>query len=47
MRIISTAEAAKRLGVMPDRLRKMIQAKRLKTIKIGREWLIHPKTLTR
>lgn len=45
MRIISTAEAAKRLGVTPDRVRKMIIAKRLKAIKIGREWLIDPKDL--
>jgi excisionase family DNA binding protein len=45
MRIISTAEAAKRLGVTPDRVRKMIIAKRLKAIKVGREWLIDPKDL--
>jgi excisionase family DNA binding protein len=45
MRIISTAEAAKRLGVTPDRVRKMIEAKRLKAMKVGREWLIDPKDL--
>ncbi len=45
MKIISTAEAAKRLGVTPDRVRKMIVAKRLKAIKVGREWLIDPKDL--
>ena len=45
MRIISTAEAAKRLGVTPDRVRKMIVSKRLKAIRVGREWLIDPKDL--
>jgi len=45
MKIISTAEAARRLGVTPDRVRKMIEAKRLKAIKVGREWLIDPKDL--
>lgn len=45
MRIISTVEAAKRLNVTPDRVRKMIAAKRLKAIKVGREWLIDPKDL--
>lgn len=33
------------LGVTPDRVRKMIVAKRLKAIKVGREWLIDPKDL--
>jgi excisionase family DNA binding protein len=45
MRIISTTEAAKRLNVTPDRVRKMIEANRLKAIKVGREWLIDPKDL--
>jgi excisionase family DNA binding protein len=45
MKIISTAEAARRLGVTANRVRKMILAKRLKAIKIGREWLIDPKDL--
>ena len=45
MKIISTAEAAKRLGVTANRVRKMILAKRLKAIKVGREWLIDPKDL--
>ena len=45
MKIISTAEAAKRLGVTANRVRKMILAKRLKAIKVGREWLINPKDL--
>jgi len=45
MRIISTAEAAKRLGVTANRVRALIDAKRLKAIKVGREWLIDPKDL--
>jgi len=45
MKIISTAEAAKRLGVTQSRVQKMISAKRLKAIKVGREWLIDPKDL--
>jgi excisionase family DNA binding protein len=45
MRIISTAEAARRLGVTPNRVRALIDAKRLKAIKVGREWLIDPKDL--
>ena len=45
MKIISTAEAAKRLGVTPDRVRKMIEAKRLKATKFGNVWMIDPKDL--
>jgi excisionase family DNA binding protein len=45
MKIISTAEAAKRLNVTPDRVRKMIEAKRLKATKLGNVWLIDPKDL--
>ena len=45
MKIISTAEAAKRLNVTPSRVRKMIEAKRLKATKLGSVWLIDPKDL--
>ncbi|HKO42711.1 MAG TPA: helix-turn-helix domain-containing protein [Pyrinomonadaceae bacterium] len=45
MNIISTAEAAKRLNVTSSRVRKMIEAGRLKAMKVGREWLIDPKDL--
>ena len=45
MKIITTAEAAKRLGVTPNRVRALIEAKRLKAFKYGREWLINPKDL--
>ena len=45
MKIIGTAEAAKRLGVTQSRVQKMIAAKRLKAIRIGIMWLIDPKDL--
>ena len=45
MKIITTTEAAKRLGVTPTRVRALIVAKRLKAFKYGREWLIDPKDL--
>jgi excisionase family DNA binding protein len=45
MKIISTAEAAKRLGVTADRVLKMIKAKRLKATKFGNVWMIDPKDL--
>jgi excisionase family DNA binding protein len=45
MKIISTAEAAQRLNVSPSRVRKMIEAKRLKATKVGNVWLIDPKDL--
>ncbi len=37
MNIIGTAEAARRLGVTPNRVRALIDAKRLKAIKVSRE----------
>ena len=45
MKIITTTEAARRLGVTPTRVRALIEAKRLKAFKYGREWLIDPKDL--
>lgn len=45
MKIIDTTEAAKRLNVTPSRVRKMIEAKRLKATKLGSVWLIDPKDL--
>ena len=45
MKIITTTEAAKRLGVTPTRVRALIEAKRLKAFKYGREWLIYVKDL--
>jgi excisionase family DNA binding protein len=45
MKIIGTAEAARRLNVTQSRVRAMIDAGRLKAMKAGREWLIDPKDL--
>jgi excisionase family DNA binding protein len=45
VKIISTAEAAKRLGVTDSRVRKMILSKRLKATKFGNVWMIDPKDL--
>jgi excisionase family DNA binding protein len=45
MKIIGTAEAARRLGVTPNRVRALIVSKRLKAMQVGREWLIDPKDL--
>ena len=45
MKIIGTAEAAKRLNVAVSRVQKMIVAKRLKDTKVGNVWLIDPKDL--
>ena len=45
MKIIGTAEAAKRLNVSVSRVLKMIAAKRLKATKLGNVWLIDPKDL--
>ena len=45
MKIITTVEAAKQLGVTPSRVRALIESKRLKAFKYGREWLIDPKDL--
>ena len=45
MKIIGTAEAARRLNVTQSRVRAMIDSARLKAIKVGRDWLIDPKDL--
>ena len=45
MKIISTAEAARRLGVTANRVRVLIRSKRLKATKVGHDWLIDPKDL--
>lgn len=45
MKVIGTAEAAKRLNVTVSRVQKMIVAKRLKATKVGNVWLIDPKDL--
>jgi len=45
VKLISTAEAAKRLNVTPSRVRAMIARGRLKAMRIGIMWLIDPKDL--
>ena len=45
MKIIGTAEAAKRLNVTVSRVLKMIKSKRLKATKFGNVWMIDPKDL--
>ncbi len=45
MTLITTTEAAARLGVIPARVRALISAKRLPAIKVGRDWLIEEKNL--
>jgi excisionase family DNA binding protein len=45
MKIIGTAEAARKLGVTQNRVRALIEAKRLKATKLGNLWLIDPKDL--
>jgi excisionase family DNA binding protein len=45
MKIIGTTEAARRLGVSANRVRALIESKRLNAMKVGREWLIDPKDL--
>jgi excisionase family DNA binding protein len=45
MKIIGTAEAARRLGVTPNRVRALISSKRLKATQLGREWMIDAKDL--
>jgi excisionase family DNA binding protein len=45
MKLISAAEAAKRLNVTSSRVRKMIASGRLKATKVGNMWVIDPKDL--
>jgi excisionase family DNA binding protein len=45
MKIISAAEAAKRLNVTPTRVRAMISSGRLKATKVGNMWVLDPKDL--
>ena len=45
MKLISAAEAAKRLNVTSSRVRKMIASGHLKATKVGIMWLIDPKDL--
>lgn len=44
---IDTAEAARRLGVTPARVRQLIRAKRLPATRLGRDWAIEERHLSR
>ena len=43
--MLTTAEAAKELGVSPMRIRSLIYEGRLEAKKHGRDWLIEPEAL--
>jgi len=45
MTLITTSEAAERLGVHITRIQQFIYAKRLPAEKVGRDWLIDEKDL--
>jgi excisionase family DNA binding protein len=42
---MNTAEAARKLGVTANRVRALIRSKRLKAVRVGRDWLIDAKDL--
>lgn len=46
-KMITTKEAATRLGVDPSRVLALIKADRLPAQKIGRDWLIDPDDLAK
>ena len=45
VKLMSTAEAARKLGVTANRVRALIRSKRLKAVRVGRDWLIDAKDL--
>ena len=45
MNLLTTAQAAERLGVTIRRVQAMIKAGRIKTAKVGQIHLIHPREL--
>lgn len=45
MQLLTTAEAAAKLGVSPRRVRKMITDGRLPAKKVGRDYVIDPRGL--
>jgi len=42
---LTTADAAEELGVIPRRVRQLIEEGRLPAVKVGRDWLIEPRHL--
>jgi len=47
MKLLTVAEAAEIRGVSPRRIRKLCEDGRLKAEKVGRDWLIDPRSLER
>lgn len=47
MATIDTAEAARRLGVTPGRVRQLITAGRLPATRLGRDWAIEERSLSK
>ena len=45
MKLITTKEAAEKLGVNVQRVRQLIKAGRLPAQKVGRDWVIRPRDL--
>lgn len=45
VKLMSTADAARKLGVTANRVRALIRGKRLKAVRVGRDWLIDAKDL--
>ncbi len=47
MKLLTTRDAADRLGVSDRRVRALIQAGRVPARRVGRDWLIRPEDLRR
>lgn len=45
MQLITTTEAANRLGISPRRVQALIKAGRLPATKLGRDWMIRAQDL--
>jgi len=45
--MLTTKQAAERLGVSPQRVRKLIQAGRIEATKFGRDWMITEEALAK
>ena len=44
---LTTKEASDILGISKRRIRQLINANKLKAIKIGRDWMIYPNSLSK
>ncbi|HYF48883.1 MAG TPA: helix-turn-helix domain-containing protein [Planctomycetota bacterium] len=45
MKLLTTEQAAERLGVSPQRVRMLIKEERLPATRLGRDWLVNEKDL--